>query len=364
MSPSEFISRSNDLETYRPGEPVAVLARCLGIQKEAILKLNANENLFLPRSLIQGAVFEATREVDPRLYPEEEEQELIWKLSMVHNIPADNIIVSAGGDHLIDLILSSYLKRGDTVLAVTPTFSMYSRMARIKGLNFKAFELESDFSLDPKRLLFESRDAELIILCNPNNPTSNQLPLEDVLKVVDGCGKLVLMDEAYSDFGRYTLVEEAAGRENLIVLRTFSKAYGLAGLRLGFAVTSAPLAATLRERYMMPYSVPSIVLKAGVKILNEQKAVQETILEVKHERRQLIEALNGLSGVRAFESDTNFVLFNTGRPFEEVYVGLLRRGVIVRKIGEVAGHRDCLRVTVAPRDMAERFLSALREVLQ
>jgi len=363
MKPSEFIRRSSDLETYRPGEPVAVLAGRLGIPKDEILKLNANENLFLPRSLIQGTVFEASSEVDPRLYPEDEEQELIGKLSKVHGIPADSIIVSAGGDQLIDLILSSYLERGDTVLAVTPTFSMYPRMARIKGLSIKAFELEGDFSLDPKRLLSESRDAELIIICNPNNPTSNQLPPEDVLEVVDGCEKLMLMDEAYSDFGGYTLVEEVAARENLIVLRTFSKAYGFAGLRLGFAVTSAPLAATLRERYMMPYSVPSIVLRAGAKILDEQKAIQETISEIKNERRQLIEALNGVPGVRAFESDTNFVLFNTGRPCEEVYAGLLKKGIIVRKIGEVAGHRDCLRVTVAPREMAERFLSALREVL-
>jgi histidinol-phosphate aminotransferase len=364
MRPSEFIRRSSDLETYRPGEPLAVLAGRLGVPKEDILKLNANENLFLPRTLIQGIVIDAARETDPRLYPEEEEQKLIGKLASLNGVPPESILVSAGGDQLIDLVLSSFLERGDTVLAVKPTFSMYPRMARIKGLNLKMVGLDSDFSLDPKRILSESRNADLIILCSPNNPTSNQLPREDVLEVVEGCGKLVLVDEAYSEFGRYTLVEEAAGRENLIVLRTFSKAYGLAGLRLGFAVTSAPLAATLAERYMMPYSVPSIVLSAGAKILDEQRIILETISEITRERSRLIEALNSVPGVRAFASDANFVLFNTGRPFEEVYAGLLERGIIVRKIGEVAGHRDCLRVTVAPREGAERFLSALEEVLE
>ena len=363
MNLDEFVSSSSDLGIYKPGEPVEELAARLDLPIDRILKLNANENLFLPRFILQRVLAVAAAETDSRLYPGREEGVLAEKLANLHGASPDQIVLASGGDMIIDLVMSSVVKQGDTVLAVTPTFSMYPRTAKIKGLVYRTVRLDGRFMVDGERVLDEAEGAGLIVLCNPNNPTSNQLPRGEVMKVVDGFEGFVLIDEAYAEYGEYSLIREAVERENLIVLRTFSKAYGLAGLRLGYGVTNAVLARTLAERYLMPFSVSSFVLRVGAKLLDERETVLDAIEEVKRERGVLVDFLNGLDGVEAFPSDTNFVLFTTNKPYEEVYDGLLEKGVIIRKIGSVPGYSDCLRVTVAPRDVASRFLGALGEVL-
>jgi histidinol-phosphate aminotransferase len=363
MSLDKFLSGSSDLGVYKPGELVEELAARLNMPVDSILKLNANENLFLPRSTFQRLLTEAATETDPRLYPGGEEVMLAERLASLHGASPDQIILAAGGDMIIDLVMSSLVKPGDTVLAVTPTFSMYPRTAKIKGLAYKSVSLDSRFMLDGEEVLEASEGVGLIVLCNPNNPTSNQLPRGEVMKVVDGFEGFVLIDEAYAEYGEYSLISEAIDRENLLVLRTFSKAYGLAGLRLGYGVTNAGLARTLGERYMMPFSVPNFVLRVGAKLLDERDTVMEAIEEAKRERGFLVDSLSEIAEVKAFPSDTNFVLFTTNKPYEEVYDGLLEKGVILRKVGAVPGYSDCLRVTVAPREMISRFLEVLGEVL-
>lgn len=363
MNLDEFVSGSSDLGVYRPGEPVEKLAMRINIPVHRILKLNANENLFLPKSTLQRVLAEAAAETDPRLYPGGEEAVLAGKLASLHGVSPDQIILASGGDQIIDLAMSGLVKPGDTVLAVTPTFSMYPRTAKIKGLTYRTVSLDSRFALDGERVLEASPGAGLIVLCNPNNPTSNQLPRGEVMKIVDGFEGFVLIDEAYAEYGEYSLIREALERENLVILRTFSKAYGLAGLRLGYEVTNSILARTLSERYMMPFSVPSFVLRVGAKLLDERDTVLAAIEEAKRERGVLVDSLDEMEGVAAFPSDTNFVLFTTDKPHEEVYDGLLERGVILRKIGAVPGYPDCLRVTVAPREITLRFLEALGEVM-
>ncbi len=363
MTLDEFVSSSRRLGIYKPGEPVEELAARLNLPVSRVLKLNANENLFLPRSTLQRVLTEAAAEIDPRLYPGGEEAVLAEKLASLHGASPAHIILASGGDMIIDLIMSSLVKQGDTVLAVTPTFSMYPRTAKIKGLTFRAVSLDNRFMLDGEMVLEEAEGVGLIVLCNPNNPTSNQFNRGEVMKIVNGFEGFVLIDEAYAEFGNYSLVGEALKRDNLIILRTFSKAYGLAGLRLGYGVTNKVLACTLTERYLMPFSVPSFVLRVGAKLLDERAAVLEAIEEVKREREALVDSLGKIEGVEAFPSDSNFVLFTTNKPYEEVYNRLLEKGVIIRRIGDVSGYSDCLRVSVAPREITSMFLEDLREVL-
>jgi histidinol-phosphate aminotransferase len=363
MSLDECASDSSDLGVYRLSEPVEELAARLNIPLDRIIKINANENLFLPKPTLQRILAEAAAETDPRLYPGGEDAVLAGKIARLHGASPEQIVLAAGGDQIIDLAMSSLLKQGGTVLVVTPTFSMYPRTAKIKGLIFRTVSLDDRFEFDGDRVLAASEGASLIVLCNPNNPTSNQFPRDEVMKVVDGFKGFVLIDEAYAEYGEYSLIPEALGRENLLILRTFSKAYGLAGLRLGYGVTNAVLARILAERYMMPFSVPNFVLRVGARLLDERDMVLDAIEEVKRERVILVDSLNKVEGVEAFPSDTNFVLFSTDKPYEEVYDGLLEKGVIIRKIGAVPGYSDCLRVTVAPREVTQRFLEALGEVM-
>ena len=362
MSLERLAQRTEELEPYDPDESVEALAERLNLPRDQILKLNANENLFLPASTLRRFMVEAASETDPRLYPGGEREALARELAQLNGVTKDQILIASGGDQIIGLVLSSLLRPGDTLAAVTPTFSMYPRTAKAMGLGYTSVPLDEHFLLNGDRVLEDTWGADLVVICSPNNPTSNQFPLEKVMKVVDGFDGPVLIDEAYAEFGGYSLIRETSDRGNLIVLRTFSKAYGLAGLRLGYAVSNTTLTRRL-SKYMMPFPVPGFVLRVGVKALREQEVIRSAVEEVKVERSFLIKSLNEVPGVQAFPSETNFVLFSLDRPYKEVYSELKERGVLVRRIGSVPGRRDCLRVTVAPRRISGRFLEALREVL-
>ena len=177
-------------------------------------------------------LLEAAYETDPRLYPQDEEQQLTVKIAELSKVQRGQVMITAGGDQLIE-VLFSLLKPGDKVTAVTPTFSMYPRAAKQRGVILVEAPLMSDFSLNPEKTLELAEGSELLVICNPNNPTGNQFPKESVTKLIEGFDGLVLLDEAYQEYSEYNLAGLVEDRDNLIILRTFSKAYGLAGLRLG-----------------------------------------------------------------------------------------------------------------------------------
>ena len=334
-------------------------------QAKRIIKLDSNENLFLPKEFMQEIIVEAAGICDPRLYPQEETTILKEAIAEALRVQPGQIVVASGGDQVIELLISNILGAGDEVVAVSPTFSMYPWFAAARRLRYKPVELGPGFALEPaKTLEAVSPETGMIVVCNPNNPTGNQFKMEAVLELVDGFSGPVLVDEAYAEYGEYSLSGEAADRENLIILRTFSKAYGLAGMRLGYAVANTGLAKTLNEEYLPPFPVSNLTLWAGIGMLRNSGKVEAAVHEAKEERRRLIEALNRLPGVQAFPSEANFVLFATEKPHTEIYNGVKRHGVLVRSIGKVPGHNDCLRVTVAPREEAAMFLDAMKEVMK
>ena len=361
----ELKERYSSVEPYRPGEGIYELSQRLGKDPSKILKLNANENLFVPRSFITDLVKQASDEVDSRLYPQKEAAELKQAISEVNQVSPENTILASGGDQLIEQILSAALRPGDTVQAITPTFSMYPRTCTIRGFNYIEERLGEDFTFNPDEIISnKGRETKALVLCNPNNPTANQFNKRSVMRLVDNYEGMVLIDEAYAEYGKYSLVEEAESRENLVVLRTFSKAYGLAGLRLGYLITNEELAELINERYMMPYPVSSLTLKTGVKAIENNDYFKEKIQSTKIARDALSVELSEMDGVEAFPSETNFILFKTRNSMEKVYSDLLNFGIIVRKIGDVPGSSECLRVTVAPASINNAFKSALGEVMK
>jgi len=351
----QFIESSKRIKPYRPTPPVS------GVSD--VLKLNSNENLLLSKQFIQGMVVEAANETDPRLYPQGEEQELKQVIAKLNNVEPDQVVISAGGDQVIELLFS-LLQRGDSVTAVTPTFSMYPRAALQRGIELREASLGNDFTLNVQRTLEIADGSSMLVVCNPNNPTGNQFPREDLVELIEGFNGLVLVDEAYQEYSDYSLVELTKEYMNLIILRTFSKAYGLAGMRLGYCIANKELATTLRDRYLMPYPVPNIVLKTGYKMLIQNQLVMDTVAETKKQREWLIKELQSLDGVEAFPSQANFVLFNTEKPYNEVYDQLLGRGIILSKQGRVLDKENCLRVTIASKPMLIRLLDALKEAIK
>lgn len=360
----EAISRAQRIDKYDIGETIRSLAMKTGINPSEILKLNSNENFFVPLDFLREILNQVINEIDPRIYPRDEFRELREALSSYLDVPADNIMIGTGSDQLIDLAARLFLRDGDEALSIDPTFAIYERCVKAQGAVYKTVSLREDFSLDLDTIIASiTPKVKVIFLCSPNNPTANQFRREDILRLAEEFSGLVALDEAYADFADAALISEASEMDNLMVFRTFSKVFGLAGLRVGYAVAGDRLARTINERLQMPYSVSITALKAATKILGRIDCVKKFIGELRAERSRLIDALNNMRGVRAFPSQTNFVLFQVDRDSSAVYRALLNRGIIVRNIGKVIKFENCLRVTVAPAPMMERFMKGLWEVL-
>ena len=353
--------RLSDVKPYKPSPYVEQLAEKIGINTCDVLKLDANENLFLSKHFMQQVMIEASYETDPRLYPEREADYLREQIAEINGVDPDQIVIASGGDQIIELIYDSLVANGGNICAITPTFSMYPRAAAQRMLEYTEAPLNPDFTLNTEK---NSQSYGLLILCNPNNPTGNQFDREKLIKLVDESKGFVLVDEAYNEYGEYTLAGETKTRENLIVLRTFSKAYGMAGLRLGYLITNSELAEVLNTKCLMPYPVSSPVLRAGSILLRNKELVDRMVEEAKVQREALISKINDIDGVTAYPSATNFVLFNTEKPYSEVYEGLKERGILIRVFGDILDKENCLRVTVAPEPMMDRFIEALREAVK
>lgn len=360
----EVIEGARDLSKYDVGETIEGLASKLGKKPSEILKLNSNENLFMPLDLLRDVLRQVVDEVDPRIYPRDEYRHLREAISGFMNVPEECIAIGAGSDQLIETISEMFLRDGYEALSMEPTFPIYERCVRIQGASYRAVPLKDDFTLDVDSMMSAiNPNTRIIFLCSPNNPTANQLGRENILSLCEEFEGLVVVDETYADFAGVTLADAAVSLDNLIVFRTFSKTFGLAGLRVGYAVGNRRLVKVFEEKFQMPYSVSTIALKAAVKILERWGEVAGVIEAIREQREILVSELNKMSGVRAFPSETNFVLFQVNKDSSTVYRSLLEKGVIVRNLGRVLRFDNCLRVTVAPSPMTERFLRHLSEVL-
>jgi histidinol-phosphate aminotransferase len=353
------------LESYSLERTNESIARQLGIAAAEIVKLNYNENFFMPREKLVAFMREVAEECDSRIYPQEEENKLKEKICSYLKIPKCNVVVGNGSDELIDRIARLFLEKGDVTVSVTPTFPVFRLCIKRQGAEYVEVPLLKDFELDVNQLLeaFTSK-ARLLYLCSPNNPTSNQFEKDDIAALIEEFSGIVIVDEAYAEYADYSMTSLVDKYENLIVLRTFSKAFGLAGLRLGYALTNAVLAKALTEKAPLPFPVSVFTLSIGRKLLENLATVKKAVEELKAERTALIAKLNGISGVEAFDSKTNFVLFNTNKPYDDVYQNLLNQGILIKKFGKILHLKNCLRATVGLPQMNAKLLGALGRILR
>lgn len=349
---------------YEDSASYSKYATTLGDPKNIRLKINSNENLFLPEGTVREALIEAAEDFDPRIYPIKEELTLKDAIAEMIDIDPASIVIESGGDRVIDLAISSLLKEGDRIFAIEPTFSMYLKTAEIRRMDYGCYLLDPNFDFNPSKLLEASEGAKMVIFCNPNNPTGNQFKKEKVEETIEGFNGPVLIDEAYVEYSDYSLAKRAAEGENLMVLRTFSKAFGLAGLRIGYLVTSPKIAKVLNELYRQPYPVSGFAARVAVNMIRREKMVNEAVKNTQLEREKTLTKLNTFNKLKAFPSSTNFILFDSQMDYQELYHRLLYAGILVRKIGKVPGHNNCLRATVAPHEKMNIFFNALEEALK
>lgn len=341
------------------------IAKQYGIAPTDIVKLNYNENLFMPKETLVKLMREVAEECDLRIYPQEEENKLKEKICDYLKIPKDCVVVGNGSDELIDRIARLFLEKDTKAVSVTPTFPVFKHCIQHQGAEYVAVPLLQNFGLDVERLLDAfTPQARLLYLCSPNNPTANQFKMDEIENLIEEFPGIAIVDEAYAEYADYSIVSLVDKYENLIILRTFSKAFGLAALRLGYAITNAALATILAEKAPLPFPVSAVTLGMGRKLLENLAIVEKAVTELKMERGKLIKKLNNINGIEAFDSKTNFVLFNTNKPYDDVYQTLLSQGVLVKKFGKILHLDNCLRTTVGLPQMNTKLLEALKEIFR
>ena len=327
-------------------------------------KLDSNENFALDSEFIAKIAEEAAKGADLREYPLDELDALYSQLAKYTGISERYIGVGSGSDQIIELLLATLVGRGSRATVFVPTFSYFIDRCELNGIKVDRVPLGKDFELDAKKFVRRAKKADLVYLCSPNNPTGNQLDKKAAQYIIDSLeGKLILVDEAYADFAGYSLAREATRRDNVVVLRTLSKAFGLAGARVGYMVTNAKLASAFKSTIQSPYPISTLSLTIATRVLERSAHVKKTIEQVKDERRRMSGRLARVDGIKTFRSDANFLFIEAGMKYRAIARELEKESIVVKLLGNAAGHRGCMRVAIGTQEMNDRFLSCVERAV-
>lgn len=298
-------------------------------------------------------------------YPDPHNKRIRARVSEVRGVPAERIFVGGNGsDEPIDLLFRVFCEpRLDEAISIAPSYGMYRVAAATNDVKLAEVPLSEDFRLDAADFLSRvTPQMKLAFLCSPNNPSANLLDPAEVEKIIRGFGGIVVLDEAYIDFAEHEgFLPRLAGFPNLVVLQTLSKAWGMAGIRIGFAFADPQIVAAM-GRIKYPYSVNVITERLVLQELERSAIREEQIATLIEERKKLVKTLEKLPLIRrVFASDANFVLVRVDEP-REVYNKLIERGIIVRDRSKIAGCEGCLRLTVGTPDENRVLIDALQNL--
>ncbi len=345
---------------YQPVLPFDVLSAQLGVPVSQIVKLDANENPYGPLPVVAQTLAEMPY---AHIYPDPESRALRAALAAYHGIPAENLLVGAGADELIDLIMRLFLEPGDTILNCPPTFGMYTFDAHINRASAIDVPRKADFSLDLPAIeqAVRTHRPKLLFLASPNNPDGSVLPPAAVERLLALPVTLVL-DEAYIEFAApgASWLRAAAERKNLIVLRTFSKWAGLAGLRVGYGVFPAALMPHL-WKIKQPYNV-SVAAAAAAQVSVQHAGELEQIgRKITTERRRLFVGLQAIPWLAPYPSQANFILCRVrGRSAKALKAKLAQSGILIRYFDK-PGLQDHIRISVGQPAHTNTLLEKLAD---
>lgn len=344
-----------DLEEYVPVKPLDVLAAEIGLPVDRLVKLDANENLYGPHP----DVLEAIRQAPFHIYPDPGQEALRRAIAGFVGAEAENIVAGTGADDLIDILIR--LVMPGAVAIATPTFGMYRFLAKISRAMPIEVPRRPNFDLDVVALRHAVHDgAGIVFLTSPNNPTGNPVNLAE-LEALCSLDALIVVDEAYVEFGGQSVVPLIERYPKLVVLRTFSKWAGLAGLRVGYSVSHPGLA-----RHMMalkqPYNV-NVAADAGARAaIAHWPEISETVASIVAERDRMASLVAELGWLKPFPSQANFVLFAVeGRSAKDVAASLRSKGVLVRYYDR-ADLANYIRISAGRPEDTDALMAALRQL--
>jgi histidinol-phosphate aminotransferase len=294
-------------------------------------------------------------------YPDPFQGTLREKLSDLYSVSGDQLFIGNGSDEAIDLMIRVFCEPArDRVIIIEPSYGMYKVCADIHNVAIDFALLDPDFSLNAGRILETVRpETKLVFLCSPNNPTSNLLDREEIIRVLEGFGGIVVIDEAYIDFCPAAGLASLLGKyRNLVLMRTLSKAWGLAGIRVGVALGDPEIMGLL-NKVKYPYNLNILSQEKALEMLAHPERKEKWVQQVLDEKKKLIPALEGLEFVsKVFPSDANFLLLKVDEP-DALYETLKSKGVIVRNRSRLPLCEGCLRITVGTKEENARLMDLL-----
>ncbi|MEX1020174.1 MAG: histidinol-phosphate transaminase [Litorilinea sp.] len=358
------------LEPYHPIQPFEVLSARLGLDPTQIVKLDANENPYGPVPEVAEALAEYPYF---HIYPDPQQTELRQALSEYCGAPTANILPSHGADEMLDYLCRMFIEPGDGIINCPPTFGMYKFDAQLVGAQVVEVWRRPDYSLDIEAIrqavIAPRVDGDephtgrlkLLFITAPNNPTGNLVTDEELLALLD-LPILVVLDEAYVEFAQMTSrTSWVLSHENLVVLRTFSKAAGIAGLRLGYGICPDWLMEQL-WKFKQPYNVNVAATVAGLASLRNMERLRHVVQLLRQERDRLYALLHSVSYLRPYPSHANFVLCHVeGRDALKLKQELETQGVLVRHY-QSKGLENCIRISVGRPEQTDRLMAVLHSL--
>lgn len=332
------------------------------------IKLNQNESPYDVPEELKRRLWERLADRPWNRYPPFVATDFISAVSEATGWPEDGILVGNGSNELIQALLAAVVEPGISVVVPEPTFTLYQLLARVGGGTVVAVPLEMDLSFPVDRIIAEAREARaaMIVLCSPNNPTGGALTRSEIERIHDGTDALVVLDHAYVEFGGYDATPLLEGRPRLLVLRTFSKAMAMAGLRAGYLLGHPALVREV-SKAKLPYNLNFVTETVAAAVLRNRDLLAPQVERMRSERDRIAAGLRAVEGIEVFDSEANFVLFRVSSGSVDhriLFARLLdEHGVLVRDVSGYPMLEGCLRVNAGTPEENDVFLRGVEQVL-
>lgn len=325
--------------------------------------INANEspyNLFHLTEL-QEELAEIIENYKPNRYPDGAATRLRDMLAMYTGYEADRILVGNGADEIIVYLAQCFLDPGDAVITHTPSFEMYGISCTIAGADVHHVPDLADYRIDIDGMIAKAKELEpkLIFLCSPNNPTGYMPPRSEIVRLIEETKALIVLDEAYVEFADRDDLDLLDHYDRLIVLRTLSKAFGIAGLRVGYAVSSLEIITAL-NKVKGPYNVSSFSQEIAVLALEHKERIFEALTVIKSERERMKEALRQMPGMKVYDAQSNFLLVHT-EDSERIFEELLDNSILCKYYGDRPHLEHSFRITIATKEINDKVLACFEK---
>ncbi|AEA46315.1 histidinol-phosphate transaminase [Archaeoglobus veneficus] len=342
---------------YVPGKSIEEVKKKYGLEK--VVKLASNENPYGP----SPKAVKAFKSFDNlHIYPDPDPEDLRQKIGEYVGFDAERIVLGAGIDGVMENIFKLFVDPGDEVVIPVPSFPYYHILTRVCGARDVAVKRREDFTIDVEAVLNSVTErTKIVLICSPNNPTGNVESEEAVREIAESCEALIFVDEAYGEFSSKNLLR-LAEYENVVVARTFSKAFGLANLRIGYAVVSEEV----RREYLKvstPFPLSTPAKLAAMAALDDRDHLRFVVEKTREERERVTKELLEM-GVKVYPSEANFILIETSLKAAVLAEELMKRGVIIRDCSKFIGcNEHHVRVSIGRKEENNVFLEAMRDVL-